>query len=92
METLLDLVRRRAAADMADIESSLTHSHPLQGLKIFITHVKEFLVPHKTGLSARELIKRELDALEAETQLGVTFNVISPGDRVCEFIGVSTHD
>ncbi|BEJ16385.1 hypothetical protein CspHIS471_0509900 [Cutaneotrichosporon sp. HIS471] len=57
-------------------------SRPLEGLKIFITHVKEFLVPHKSGLSARELIQIELDALEAENQLGVTFNVISPGDRL----------
>ncbi|KLT45384.1 hypothetical protein CC85DRAFT_231499, partial [Cutaneotrichosporon oleaginosum] len=57
-------------------------SRPLEGLKIFITHVKEFLVPHRSGVSARELIKIELDALEAENQLGVTFNVISPGDRL----------
>ncbi len=66
------------------MRSELTRSRPLEGLRIFITHVKEFLVPHRSGIGARELIKIELDALEAEDQLGVTFNVISPGDRLCE--------
>ncbi|GMK55203.1 hypothetical protein CspeluHIS016_0202590 [Cutaneotrichosporon spelunceum] len=57
-------------------------SRPLEGLKIYITHVKEFLVPHRSGLGAHELIQSELDALEAEAQLGVVFHVISPGDRL----------
>lgn len=77
---------------MAASIGSLTRRRPLKGLKIFITHVKEFLVPHKSGLSARELIKSELDALEAEAQLGVTFNVILPGDRLCELPCASTAD
>lgn len=57
---------------------------PLDGLKVFITHIKEFLIPHVSGLTARQLIKKQLDELEDKEQLGVSFVVVSPGDRLCE--------
>lgn len=59
---------------------------PLQGLRVFITHIKEFLQPHKSGLTARELISSELQELEAKHNLGVEFALPEPGDRIREYI------
>jgi len=47
-------------------------------------HVKEQLVPHPTGKSARDRIFAELEALEADGGLGVQFIMIEKGDRICE--------
>lgn len=52
---------------------------------MFVTHIKEALVPHPTGRSARERIMTELDELEGERQLGVVFVDIKRGDRICEY-------
>ncbi|WVF71166.1 hypothetical protein IAT40_005964 [Kwoniella sp. CBS 6097] len=60
-------------------------SKPLEGLKIFIIHIKDALVPHPTGKTAREIIMGELDELEAEGQLGVEFVETKKGDRIGEF-------
>lgn len=57
---------------------------PLAGLRVYITHIKEFLQPHPSGLGARELIAAELAELEKKHALGVEFSLLSPGDRVCE--------
>ena len=58
----------------------------LSGLRIFVTHIKEALVPHPTGKSAREIIMSELRALEEgpEGGLGVEFIEVKKGDRICE--------
>lgn len=50
---------------------------------MYITHIKEFLIPHASGMTARELIKRQLDELEQDLRLGVSFVIVSPGDRLC---------
>lgn len=57
---------------------------PLQGLRVFITHIKEFLIPHPSGMTARDLIRSQLEELEASSQLGVEFVIVSPGDRLCK--------
>lgn len=57
---------------------------PLAGLRVFITHIKESLVPHPSGKSARERIMAELVGLEEEGQLGVDFVEVKRGDRICE--------
>jgi cAMP phosphodiesterase len=59
-------------------------SRPLAGLKVHITHIKEFLVPHPTGRTARDLIETQLNELELQTGLGVEFVILAPGDRVCK--------
>ena len=64
--------------------SHLTPSRPLDGLKIFVTHIKEALMPHPSGKSSRELIMSELVALEDGGQLGVDFVEVRRGDRICE--------
>ncbi|TXT09009.1 hypothetical protein VHUM_02483 [Vanrija humicola] len=60
-------------------------SRPLEGLKVYVTHIKEYLVPHPTGLSSRELVRKELLALTEIHDLGVEFHIVSPGDRLCEY-------
>ncbi|KAK4684208.1 hypothetical protein P7C73_g5988, partial [Tremellales sp. Uapishka_1] len=57
---------------------------PLDGLTIYVTHIKEYLVPHPSGKSAYEVILSELDALETGPlgNLGVNFRTIKKGDRV----------
>jgi cAMP phosphodiesterase len=57
---------------------------PLEGLRVFVTHIKEALVPHPSGKSARERILSELEALEEKEQLGVQFIAVNRGDRICE--------
>ena len=64
-------------------------TRPLAGLKIYITHVKELLVPHATGLSARELVLQQLNQLEDQHRLGVEFYVPAPGDRLCTSANLS---
>lgn len=64
----------------------LIYSLPLSGLKVWVTHIKEALVPHPSGKSARERIMEELNALEKERQLGVVFVDIRRGDRIREFL------
>lgn len=51
---------------------------------MWVTHIKEALVPHPSGVSARERIMEELNALERERQLGVVFVDIRRGDRIRE--------
>jgi hypothetical protein len=58
----------------------------LEGLKIYVTHIKEALIPHPTGKSARERISKELEDLEEEGKLGVTFIAVQRGDRICTYI------
>lgn len=61
-------------------------SRPLQALRIFVTHIKEALIPHPSGQSAREIIMGELRGLEAgeDGGLGVEFVEVKKGDRICE--------
>lgn len=59
-------------------------SRPLEGLRIFITHIKDSLVPHHTGKCARERIMAELRELERIGELGVEFVEVKKGDRICE--------
>lgn len=60
------------------------HRRPLAGLRVFVTHIKEALVPHESGQTARTRILGELRELEQERQLGVTFVDIRRGDRIRE--------
>ena len=55
---------------------------PLDGLKVFVTHIKEALIPHPSGKTARERILSELELLEEEGQLGVEFVAVHRGDRI----------
>jgi len=57
---------------------------PLDGLKVFVTHIKEALIPHPSGKTARKRILSELELLEEEGQLGVEFVAVHRGDRICE--------
>ena len=56
---------------------------PLEGLKVYVTHVKEALIPHPSGKSARARILEELLDLEKEGMLGVEFIAVQRGDRIC---------
>ena len=62
---------------------------PLEGLKVYVTHIKEALVPHESGQPARTRILGELRALEKERQLGVIFVCVEPGDRICELVRIA---
>ncbi|WVQ99702.1 hypothetical protein IAU59_006843 [Kwoniella sp. CBS 9459] len=64
------------------VSAGSSDSRPLGGLKIFITHIKDALVPHPTGKTAREIIMGELDDLEAKGRLGVEFVETKKGDRI----------
>ncbi|WRT66664.1 uncharacterized protein IL334_003624 [Kwoniella shivajii] len=61
---------------------SQTEERPLNGLKIFIIHIKDALVPHPTGRTAREIIMSELNELESQGDLGVKFVETKRGDRI----------
>ncbi|WVW84184.1 hypothetical protein I302_106214 [Kwoniella bestiolae CBS 10118] len=61
---------------------SKTDERPLKGLKIFVIHIKDALVPHPSGRTAREIIMSELNELEAKGQLGVEFVETKQGDRI----------
>lgn len=58
---------------------------PLEGLRIFVTHIKDSLAPHPSGQSARERIMQELNELELKGGLGVEFVEVRKGDRICEY-------
>jgi hypothetical protein len=51
---------------------------------VFITHIKESLIPHPTGRTAREIVMSELQQLEEVGKLGVEFVEVKRGDRICE--------
>ncbi|KAJ9091378.1 hypothetical protein QFC21_007233 [Naganishia friedmannii] len=55
------------------------HTPPLQGLSIYIQHVKEPLVPEEP---IKQKITRELEELEAEHKLGVQFMCLARGMRI----------
>jgi cAMP phosphodiesterase len=57
-------------------------STPLSGLRVFVTHIKEALIPHPTGKTAREIIMSELRELEKRGGLGVEFIDVKKGDRI----------
>lgn len=58
---------------------------PLDGLKIFITHIKESLVPHPEGKTQHEIIMAQLQELEKDGKLGVAFIRPVKGDRISVF-------
>ncbi|WWD03318.1 hypothetical protein V865_001369 [Kwoniella europaea PYCC6329] len=64
---------------------SKSKKRPLEGLKIFIIHIKDALVPHPTGKTAREIIMSELNDLENEGGLDVQFIETKRGDRIREY-------
>jgi len=60
---------------------------PLEGLKIYIIHVKQPLKPCSSGMGIMTLIKKELDELESEAKgkgkgLGVDFVMLRKGMRI----------
>ncbi|RXK39903.1 hypothetical protein M231_02837 [Tremella mesenterica] len=55
---------------------------PLEGLRIFVTHMKENLVPHPSGRALQEIIMSELVDLEDKGKLGVEFIHVKRGDRI----------
>ncbi|EIW65931.1 hypothetical protein TREMEDRAFT_35751 [Tremella mesenterica DSM 1558] len=59
---------------------------PLKGLRIFVTHMKENLLPHPSGRPLQEIIMSELVDLEDKGKLGVEFIHVKRGDRICEFV------
>ncbi|OXC68333.1 hypothetical protein AYX13_03034 [Cryptococcus neoformans] len=61
---------------------SQTKTRPLDGLKIFITHIKESLVPHPEGKTQHEIIMAQLQELEKDGKLGVAFIRPVKGDRI----------
>lgn len=61
---------------------SRTKTRPLDGLKIFITHIKESLVPHPEGKTQHEIIMAQLQELEKDGKLGVAFIRPVKGDRI----------
>jgi cAMP phosphodiesterase len=69
---------------LASLIEAKDNDSPLDGLKIYVTHVKEALIPHPSGKSARERILAELEELEKEGKLGVEFVAVQRGDRICE--------
>jgi len=71
---------------LASMVESKDSERPLEGLKVYVTHVKEALIPHPSGKSARERILEELLDLEKEGKLGVEFIAVQRGDRICKFI------
>jgi cAMP phosphodiesterase len=58
---------------------------PLDGLKIFVTHVKDSLYPHRSGKTVKQRVQEELEQLERQRRLGVIFEVVEQGQRLCEF-------
>jgi len=62
------------------------HRRPLEGLRIFVTHIKDALMPHPSGKSAREMIMTELQNLEEREEggLGVEFVEVKKGNRIRE--------
>lgn len=58
-------------------------SAPLRGLRVYITHIKSFLVPQTSGKTAQEMIMEELRELEGDGGLGVEFVEVKSGDRIC---------
>jgi cAMP phosphodiesterase len=69
---------------LASLIKAKDTNRPLDGLKIYVTHVKEALIPHPSGKSARERILGELEELEKEGKLGVEFVAVQRGDRIRE--------
>lgn len=59
-------------------------SQALDGLKVFITHIKDALIPHPTGRDVKEIIMSELKELAAKEKLGVHFVEVKKGDRIRE--------
>jgi hypothetical protein len=60
---------------------------PLEGLKIYIIHVKQPLHPCSSGMGIMTLIKKELDDLELAARgrgkgLGVEFVMLRKGMRI----------
>lgn len=60
---------------------------PLQDLRVYITHVKQSLVPHPSGLTDRERIERSLLELEERaeksgTHLGVKWIMVRKGQAI----------
>jgi len=76
---------------LASIVKSKNRERPLKGLKVYVTHVKEALVPHPSGKTARERILAELLDLEKEGKLGVEFIAVQRGDRICR-LSLDTQD
>lgn len=66
------------------IMANLLDPPNLAGLRVYITHIKESLIPHPTGLTSRERIMAELRQLEYEGRIGVEFIEVKRGDRICE--------
>lgn len=62
----------------------------MRGLRIFVTHIKESLVPTVTGKPARETIMEELEELEKEGGLGVEFVEVRKGDRIRESVSTAS--
>ncbi|WWC69894.1 uncharacterized protein I206_103837 [Kwoniella pini CBS 10737] len=69
---------------LAELITTKSEKRPLEGLKVFIIHIKDALVPHPTGKTARQIIMSELNELEEKGQLGVEFVETKRGDRIGE--------
>jgi cAMP phosphodiesterase len=65
----------------SELQRMANHTN-ISGLKIYVTHIKESLVPHPSGRTARYRIMAELRDLERKGGLGVEFIEVKKGDRI----------
>jgi cAMP phosphodiesterase len=77
-------VQSSVCVSQLDVGGDPDGRSPLSGLRVFITHIKDSLMPHPTGKCARERIMAELRELEREGKLGVEFVEVRQGDRIRE--------
>jgi cAMP phosphodiesterase len=63
------------------IMANLLDPPRLDGLRVFVTHIKESLIPHPSGRTMREIVMAELRELDG---LGVEFVEVKRGDRIGE--------
>ncbi|WVQ77839.1 hypothetical protein IAR50_007536 [Cryptococcus sp. DSM 104548] len=67
---------------LASLVQSKNDREPLRGLKVFIIHIKESLLPNAESKTQREIVMRELHELEGEGKLGVVLADPRRGDRL----------
>ncbi|TYJ54479.1 hypothetical protein B9479_004899 [Cryptococcus floricola] len=67
---------------LASLVQSKDEKEPLRGLKVFVIHIKESLLPNAEGKTQREIVMRELRQLEEDGKLGVILTDPKRGDRL----------
>ncbi|WVR06780.1 hypothetical protein IAU60_003815 [Kwoniella sp. DSM 27419] len=70
------------AGKVAEARGGTETKGSLTSLKVFVIHIKDALVPHPSGQTARQIIMSELQALEDAGALGVQFIETKKGERI----------